>query len=247
MNYIFSAADLYKFQLDCLPKTRESIHRKANTENWPYLEVRGKGGKGGIKRVYKLPDYVIAEIKKKKLYKANPKILIPYIRENNATYDSTSPHIDYEQWCKKVDFRAFVPIRYYPEIHIHPINGLIDYSQHICKPLLFEQEFIYSQLEIHPANLICITIAGDSMQPTLKSDGIIMIDISKQYNGEGIYLVRHAQELKIKRLQKTATDKMLIICDKKTSYANIEIDLLTVSPDEFGILGKYVWDSGIAR
>ena len=247
MDYIFSAADLYKFQLDCLPKTRESIHRKANIESWPYLEVRGKGGKGGIKRVYKLPDYVIDEIKQKKLFKGNAKPLIPYIRENFAQYDATPPHTDYEKWCRKIDFRAFVPIRYYPEIHTHTTNGLIDYSLYLCKPLLFEKEFIYTQLEIHPANLICLTMAGDSMQPTLKSGGIVMVDISKQYISEGIYLIRHAQELKIKRLQKTATDKMLIISDNKTSYTNIEIDLLTVSPDEFSIIGKYVWDSGIAR
>ncbi len=247
MDYIFSAGDLFKFQLECLPKTRESIHRKASIENWPYLEVRGKGGKGGIKRVYKLPDYVIREIKQKKLYKSNKKTLIPFIRENIAPYDATSADTSYEKWCAQIDFSNFIPVRYYPEIHTLPVYGLINYSAHICKPLLFEEEFINTQLEIHPANLICITMVGDSMQPTLKSGGIVMIDISKQYSGEGLYLIRHAKELKIKRLQKTASDKMLIISDNKTNYANMEIDLLTTNPDEFGIIGKYVWDSGIAK
>ena len=247
MDYIFSAADLFKFQLECLPKTRESIHRKANIENWPYLEVRGKGGKGGIKRVYKLPDYVIREIKQKKLYKNNKKTLIPFVRENIAPYDTTPADASYEKWCKQIDFDSFVPVRYYPEIHTHPAHGLIDYTMHICKPLLFEKEFIYTQLQIHPANLICITMAGDSMQPTLKSGGIVMIDISRYYSGEGIYLIRHAKELKIKRLQKTSSDKMLIISDNKINYTTVEIDLPSINPDEFSIVGKYIWDCGIAN
>ena len=48
-----------------LPATSRGIALKIQREDWEFEEVAGKGGKGGIKRIYTLPDYLIDEIKEK--------------------------------------------------------------------------------------------------------------------------------------------------------------------------------------
>ena len=65
-----SIAELLEWQkehhLD-LPATDRGIALKIQREDWEFEEVAGKGGKGGIKRIYTLPDYLIDEIKEKGL------------------------------------------------------------------------------------------------------------------------------------------------------------------------------------
>ena len=48
-----------------LPATSRGIALKIQREDWEFEEVAGKGGKGGVKRIYALPDYLIDEIKEK--------------------------------------------------------------------------------------------------------------------------------------------------------------------------------------
>jgi len=65
-----SIAELLEWQQEhclSLPATSRGIALKIQRENWEFEEVAGKGGKGGVKRIYTLPEYLIDEIKEKGL------------------------------------------------------------------------------------------------------------------------------------------------------------------------------------
>jgi putative transposase len=52
-------------QLPGLPTTRGAVFKRATKEKWTFVEVQGKGGKGGIRREYAPPAEVMAAIQKK--------------------------------------------------------------------------------------------------------------------------------------------------------------------------------------
>lgn len=92
MKQYYSTIELAGFCLNSLPKARESIMRKAKRENWPYKEVPGKGGKGGVRREFLVPENVFNEIKEKttqKLIDKTSSELLPAIpvetKETNLT------------------------------------------------------------------------------------------------------------------------------------------------------------------
>ena len=250
-------------KLSCLPRTRASISNRAKKENWPLKEALGKGGSRGIKYVYKLPEYVLEEIRAKGLdYQQESTITSSVVFNEPMVIDSTAtptcPHKqlpsakqrskgEYGAWCQRIDFSGFVPVRYFHDIRASAGNGAINYEDTECSPLLFDHNFIYSELRVNPEHLICIPVIGDSMEPTIRTGGMAMIDTSRQYNGEGIYLIRQGEALKIKRLQQISSRKMLIISDNKEVYSAIELDLLSTESQEFAVIGKYLWHSEVAK
>ncbi len=153
---------------------------------------------------------------------------------------------NYEQWRHGVKLSWFVPVRYYPDIRVNADHA-IDYDEQACKPVLFERELIFGQLNVNPANIICIPVNGDSMEPTIRAGAMVMVNLSECYSGEGIYLIRQGDTLKIKRLQQIAAQKILMISDNKDVYASIEVDLSQSTFKDFSVIGKYLWHCEIAK
>lgn len=58
----YSVATLLGLRLNCLPSTKQNIYLKAEREGWPFVEVPGKGGVGGVRREFEVPSYVLDEI-----------------------------------------------------------------------------------------------------------------------------------------------------------------------------------------
>ncbi|MDD5176800.1 MAG: hypothetical protein PHQ05_10300 [Sterolibacterium sp.] len=61
----FSAAELASLKalgLIGVPGTERGCTIKAKRENWPSKAIQGKGGKGGVKTLYRPPDTVLAAI-----------------------------------------------------------------------------------------------------------------------------------------------------------------------------------------
>ena len=125
-----SAAEISELQqvlnLRSLPSTTRGISLKAAREGWQGEQVDGKGGKGGKKNVFDLPDYVIEELREKgalalleeeqeaapkermqeakQPYKASKALeLPPSMRAVVAGYDD---------WAAAQDKAQIVPVRY---------------------------------------------------------------------------------------------------------------------------------------
>lgn len=83
-----------------------------------------------------------------------------------------------------------------------------------------------------------IRVEGDSMEPTLYSGDIVLVDGNRNYidlHG-GIYAILVEDSIMIKRIQLLFTEKKLKIISDNPKY-----EPLIVSPDVIHIIGKIIW------
>lgn len=67
MKTHYSILELLEMKLENLPTTKMGLGSKVVRESWPFIEVAGKGGKGGKRRGYAPPPEVLKLIQAKKL------------------------------------------------------------------------------------------------------------------------------------------------------------------------------------
>lgn len=90
----------------------------------------------------------------------------------------------------------------------------------------------------NPENMALIKIAGDSMEPTLLSGDLVLIDRSRNYLDPqgGIYAIAVDNVIMIKRLQAEYPARKVKIISDNRHYPDIEAD-----PDKVKITGKVIW------
>ncbi|MEN6621257.1 MAG: helix-turn-helix transcriptional regulator [Smithella sp.] len=88
-----------------------------------------------------------------------------------------------------------------------------------------------------PENMSLIKVSGDSMQPTLLSGDIALVDHGHNYIDPqgGIYAIAVDGEIMIKRVQPIPGGKILVISDNK-NYERLEMD-----SGQIQINGKVIW------
>ena len=88
-----------------------------------------------------------------------------------------------------------------------------------------------------PGNMSLIKVAGDSMEPTLLSGDLVLVDHSRNSIASqgGIYAIAVEDEIMIKRVQPAFPDKVLVISDNK-QYSPYEI-----AADKIRVNGKVIW------
>lgn len=111
----------------------------------------------------------------------------------------------------------------------------------------FRSSFI-QYLNKSPAELFCTRIKGDSMYPTLIDAGTALWHTCTHYTGEGIYLFRQFDEIRVKRLVRLNRHSYHAISDNsnKSIYPTEILDLSEYETHEFELYGKYLWDCGIS-
>ena len=253
-----SIAELLEWQkehhLD-LPATDRGIALKIQREDWEFEEVAGKGGKGGIKRIYTLPDYLIDEIKEKGLshlltgekssdatqpkqrrsLPATPAVGVPFFMRAMVA--------EYADWAQEQDTEAIVPVRYHVNVFGSAGNGYQVNEPVDTEAMWFRASF-FDYLGVPPSHCFCTRVRGDSMHPTLIDRGTVLWKMQNGYTREGIYLFRQVDELRIKRLQRTSRSVFRIISDNsnKDIYPVETLDLANLAEYDFEIYGFYLWD-----
>lgn len=88
-----------------------------------------------------------------------------------------------------------------------------------------------------PDNMSLIKVAGDSMEPSLLSGDLVLVDHGRNSIAAqgGIYAITIEDEIMIKRVQPAFPDKLLVISDNK-QYPTFEI-----SKDKVRVNGKVIW------
>lgn len=87
-----------------------------------------------------------------------------------------------------------------------------------------------------PENMSLIRVSGDSMEPTLSANDIVLIDHSrKNIVKNGIYAIRIDDEIMLKRLQPISKNIIQVISD------NPKYPPYTIPPSELDIIGKALW------
>ncbi|KPN73696.1 Mu transposase C-terminal domain-containing protein [Neisseria sp. 74A18] len=69
MKKHYSASELVALELSGLPKTEAGVVFRAKQQNWPFIEVAGKGGRGGKRREYTPPPEVMMQIQEREMAK----------------------------------------------------------------------------------------------------------------------------------------------------------------------------------
>ena len=235
MNKKISISELAEWQKEYdlnLPTTDRGLAVRAKQEQWEYEEVAGRGGPGGVKKVYTLPSYVVEELSQKGLLHLLDKPAGAAVASARALRVRPSPAVgvpsfmrpmvaEYDDWAAAQDTDAIVPVR-------------------------FRRSF-FDYLGVPAAQCFCTRVKGDSMHPTLIDRGTVLWHMQNAYTSEGIYLFRQVNELRIKRLQCVNSYTFRIISDNsnKDIYPMELLDLRELADHEFEIYGRYLWDCAI--
>lgn len=260
----FSISELTELQKKyglSLPKTDRGMAIRVKQEEWQYEEVAGRGGPGGIKKVYALPEYLIRELKEQGLLhlltddeptNEPVKPFRSYLKKRTHSATSDVPAFmremvaEYDDWAAEQDTDLIVPVRYHANVFGSAGNGYEVLEQVDTEAMWFRRSF-FNVLGVPPERCFCTRIKGNSMFPTLTDRGTAMWQMISRYAGEGIYLFRQANELRIKRLQMPQSNIMRIISDNsnKSIYPTEDLDLSQIEDYEFEIYGRYLWDCSI--
>lgn len=249
-------------RLSGLPETVRGIQYRADKEDWSYKEVPTQGGKNGLKRIYTLPSYVVEELREKGLLHllgtpsaarqgapAKPHRSFPKTpaRTGGGIPEFMRPMVaEYDDWAAEQGTDSIVPVRYHTNVFGSAGNGYAFGEELRTEAMWFRSSF-FDVLGVKPAHCFCTRVKGDSMYPTLTDRGTVLWQMTSRYTGEGIYLFRQVDELRIKRLQQINGHTFRIISDNanKDIYPTTDLDLREMQDYEFEVYGRYLWDCSI--
>ena len=91
---------------------------------------------------------------------------------------------------------------------------------------------------LEPAMLSAISVAGDSMEPTLRDGDEILVDRSPRPWRDGVHVVRCGDAVMVKRVDLSQPGRVLLRSDNH-AYPPLEL-----APGEVERVGRVVWKSG---
>lgn len=253
-----------------LPSSKVGVKIRAENQNWKSRMVQGKGGKGGMKKIYTLPPHIVEELKEKGVLPQSDTATAPvqpapaqappapakphrsYLKNGarrplGAVPPFMQPMVaEYDDWAAAQDTGLIVPVRYHTNVFGSAGNGYEVMEQVNTEAMWFRGSF-FEMLGVPPARCFCTRVKGDSMHPTLTDRGTVLWQMTARYTGAGIYLFRQVNELRIKRLQQINSFTFSVISDNPnaTLYPQEMLDLRDLQDHEFEIYGRYLWDCSI--
>ena len=245
-----------------LPSSKPGVADRAERENWKFEVVPAKGGKGGVKKIYTLPSYVVEELREKGLLHlldtptatpppapVKPRRSFPKTpaRTGGGIPEFMRPMVaEYDDWAAEQGTDSIVPVRYHTNVFGSAGNGYAFGEELRTEAMWFRSSF-FDVLGVRPAHCFCTRVKGDSMYPTLTDRGTVLWQMTSRYTGAGIYLFRQVDELRIKRLQQINGHTFSVISDNanKDIYPTETLDLREMQDYEFEVYGRYLWDCSI--
>lgn len=107
-----------------------------------------------------------------------------------------------------------------------------------------EQDFYFAKIFIdrmgNPENMVAMRVSGDSMEPEVFNDDIVLIDQSKKdiYPSK-IYAVAFDDCIYLKRIDKLPNQ--IILKSSNPNYSPIVIDMNEQTENQFKIIGQALW------
>lgn len=243
----YSASELVNMKLPYLPTTKKGWLDLVKRENWcSVMAPGGRGCKGGMRREY------------------YPSEAVAYLIESTQNSDEKAKHADsLEQYPvstteplvtgsgqhngltlkshsitdMRVNDYAIVPkndLRSTTEGHDRVIH-----SEQIVDHLAFKKKWLEMSLNTNSNCLALISVRDDSMEPTLRSDDLILTDTSSSnIENNSIYVLQIDNELIVKRIQRKVNGTVIVKSDNPV-YGEEEMDALAAK--SLPVVGKVVW------
>ena len=117
-------------------------------------------------------------------------------------------------------------------------SGSVVSQEEQVHSLAFPPAYLRKLTTSSPGNLSIISVKGDSMEPTLLDDDIVLLDNSKTHVGyDGLFVLRFNDTLHIKRVGLSPKkNHVQIISDNRDIYPAFDMEL----PD-IEVVGKVLW------
>ncbi|MDF2140836.1 S24 family peptidase [Paenirhodobacter sp. CAU 1674] len=116
-------------------------------------------------------------------------------------------------------------------------HGQIVDSEYVIDRLSFPPDYLARLTRTDPRHLKIIGVKGDSMEPTLKDDDVVMLDTSKtSLDFDGLFVLRWGDALHVKRIGRGSNGSVRIISDNRDAYPAIEMQRA-----EIEVVGKVIW------
>ena len=116
-------------------------------------------------------------------------------------------------------------------------GALVDYEA-MAYSLAFPPEYLRRLTSTDPIHLSIISVKGESMEPTLLDDDIVLLDASKtNLSFDGLFVLRFDDALHVKRIGRSPRPgHVMVISDNRDLYPPIEI-----SASDVQAVGKILW------
>ncbi len=103
----------------------------------------------------------------------------------------------------------------------------------------FRRDWVWRELGVDPVSLVVISVKGESMEPTIRAGDLIVIDRRETTpSSEGLYVVRIADALIVKRVQ-VFPDRTIVLVSDHPAYKPITLRI--GDAEQVAIVGRVVW------
>ncbi|BDW83104.1 hypothetical protein MACH24_25420 [Erythrobacter sp. Dej080120_24] len=115
--------------------------------------------------------------------------------------------------------------------------GALPVSEQAFDAFRFSRRWLAEQ-GLEGAQLVAITVEGDSMEPLLRNGDEILIDRAPRAFRDGVHVVRLGDTLMVKRVAQAGAGRFALL-SQNLSYPPVE-----VSAEEMEVIGRVVWKGG---
>jgi phage repressor protein C with HTH and peptisase S24 domain len=118
-------------------------------------------------------------------------------------------------------------------------DGLFSDESAESEIIAFQESWLRQKFHTSSQGLHLIYVRGESMEPTLHTGDIVLLDTKATQVSEGIYVLRIDSALFVKRLHRLPAGMLRVISDNPT-YEPFMINLKQ-PPDDFAVIGRVLW------
>jgi phage repressor protein C with HTH and peptisase S24 domain len=112
---------------------------------------------------------------------------------------------------------------------------IVDFEEHIAT-LAFSQRYL-SEMNARGRDLAAIRIRGDSMEPTLRNNDIVLIDRTRtSLDHDGLFILRFGEALHCKRIGRGRSRSTVHVISDNRLHPTFEMDR-----SEIEVIGRVLW------
>jgi phage repressor protein C with HTH and peptisase S24 domain len=133
---------------------------------------------------------------------------------------------------------GFILVPHY-EVQASAGHGSLIHSEQIVDYLAFKADWVRNTLGVAQKDLALISVKGDSMEPVLSNEDLILVDMRKnRVEDNAIYVLQLNDALLVKRIQHKLDGSLHVMSDN-TRY---ETEIVSAErATDLNVLGRVVW------
>ncbi|OLQ70307.1 transcriptional regulator [Photobacterium proteolyticum] len=168
----------------------------------------------------------------------SPKTISNWKHRNHIPDDIFIKARDISQKGSMTAPHGYVELPFF-EVEVSAGHGALVEREELSSSMVFSESYLRNEVGVNPNNILLMPIKGDSMHPTLKHGGVMMVHRVNEFADDGVYVFRFDSRLMVKRLQYSKAG-LKVVSDNET-YEPWELSKEEVQAEDFEVIGKVVW------